>query len=54
MELFGAEWWAELAVQLLIAVLTTVLGMLTYDRAVARPRERRLRAHVERLLDRMF
>lgn len=54
MDLFGHEWWIELGIQLLIAILTTVLGMLTYDRAVARPRLRRLSERWRRRLDRPF
>ena len=54
MELFGSEWWTELALQLLVALLTTVLGMLTYDRAVARPAQRRLRREIQAHIDRGF
>ena len=50
--LFGSEWWAELAIQVLVAVLTTLLGMLTYDRKVVQPRMRSLRMRMERHLDR--
>ena len=52
MELFSEGWWIELGIQLLVAVLTTVLGMLTYDRAVAQPRARALRDQVRHLADR--
>ena len=52
MELGSATWWTELAIQLLIALLTTVLGMLTYDRAVTRPRALALREALRRLADR--
>ncbi|NLD45217.1 MAG: hypothetical protein GX657_17195 [Chloroflexi bacterium] len=52
MALFSAAWWTELAIQLLVAALTTLLGMLTYDRAVARPRAKALREQVRRLADR--
>jgi len=54
MTLFGSEWWAELALQVLIAVLTTVLGMLTYDRTVIQPRIRSLRTRIERHVDHPF
>ncbi len=52
MDMFGTAWWTELAIQLLVAVLTTVLGMLTYDRAVARPRAQALREQLRRMEDR--
>ena len=52
MTLFSRAWWIELGIQLLVAVLTTVLGMLTYDRAVAQPRARALREALGRLADR--
>ena len=53
MELWTNEWWMDLAIQLLIAVLTTVLGMLTYDRAVARPKMRSLAERLRRQEDRL-
>lgn len=54
MALFGPEWWKELAIQLLIAALTTILGMLTYDRAVVQPRINKLKAAIKRHVDRPF
>ncbi|NLD74071.1 MAG: hypothetical protein GX649_15325 [Chloroflexi bacterium] len=53
MDLWTTEWWLELAIQLLIAVLTTVLGMLTYDRKVARPKMTALRDRLRRHEDRI-
>lgn len=39
---FTQEWWWELLRQVLIAVLTAVLGALGYHAAVVAPRIRRL------------
>ena len=39
---FTQEWWWELLRQVLIAVLTAVLGALGYHAVVAGPRLRRL------------
>lgn len=52
--MFTSAWWMELGIQVLVAVLTTLVSMLTYDRAVAAPRLRRLRERVERRLDEGF
>jgi len=49
MELFTGTWWQELLVQLVIAILTTVVGMLTYEARVAAPRDQQRQDEIESL-----
>ena len=49
MELFTGTWWQELLVQLVIAILTTVVGMLTYEARIAAPRNKARQDEIESL-----
>ncbi len=49
MELFTGAWWQELLVQLVIAILTTVVGMLTYEARIAAPRDQQRQEEIESL-----
>ena len=49
MELFTGTWWQELLVQLVIAILTTVVGMLTYESRIAAPRDQQRQEEIESL-----